>query len=115
MKTILVMILAICVLSWSGHVSADDYVQGYYRQDGTYVQPHYRTSPDSNPFNNYSQEGNVNPYTGQRGTVSEIPTYQPRRIAPEPLDHAPVKNWGSGLNPPKSSEWLKPDGWEGFE
>ena len=29
-------------------------VQGYYRKDGTYVQPHVRTKPDGNPYNNYS-------------------------------------------------------------
>ncbi len=44
---------------------ADQYIQGYYRRDGTYVQPHYRSDPDSNPRNNFSYPGNVNPYTGQ--------------------------------------------------
>lgn len=39
-------------------------VQGYYRQDGTYVAPHYRTAPDGNPYNNYSYPGNYNPNTG---------------------------------------------------
>ncbi len=38
-------------------------VKGYYRKDGTYVQPHYRSNPDSNPYNNWSFPGNVNPYT----------------------------------------------------
>jgi hypothetical protein len=33
-------------------VFADTYVQGYQRRDGTYVQPHMRTSPDSNLYNN---------------------------------------------------------------
>lgn len=47
---------------------ADEYVQGYYRKNGTYVQPHYRSSADGNPYNNYSSRGNVNPYTGQVGT-----------------------------------------------
>lgn len=39
-------------------------VRGYYRKDGTYVQPHYRSNPDGNPYNNWSYPGNVNPYTG---------------------------------------------------
>lgn len=39
-------------------------VNGYYRSNGTYVQPHYRSSPDSSPYNNYSYPGNTNPYTG---------------------------------------------------
>lgn len=44
-------------------------VDGYYRRDGTYVQPHYRSAPDGNSFNNFSTYGNVNPYTGQMGHV----------------------------------------------
>jgi len=43
----------------------DVYVPGYYRKDGTYVRPHYRSRPDSNPYNNFSFPGNVNPYTGK--------------------------------------------------
>ncbi len=40
-------------------------VRGYYRKDGTYVRPHYRTAPDGNPRNNYSFPGNYNPNTGK--------------------------------------------------
>ena len=43
-------------------------VRGYHRRNGTYVQPHYRSNPDGNPYNNWSTRGNVNPYTGKRGT-----------------------------------------------
>lgn len=43
-------------------------VKGYLRKDGTYVQPHVRSNPDGNPFNNWSTKGNVNPYTGELGT-----------------------------------------------
>ncbi len=46
---------------------ADQYVRGYFRRDGTWVQPHYRSSPDGYFWNNYSAWGNVNPYTGKRG------------------------------------------------
>ncbi len=49
---------------------SDHYVRGYTRSDGTYVQPHYQTNPDSTKLNNYSTQGNVNPYTGQPGTVN---------------------------------------------
>ena len=50
------------------------YVRGYYRSDGTYVRPHYRTVPDSNPLNNYSTPGNYNPNTG-RVTTGNLNTY----------------------------------------
>lgn len=52
-------------------------VDGYTRRDGTYVAPHQRTNPDSSRLNNYSTEGNVNPYTGQAGTESRYPAYNP--------------------------------------
>lgn len=36
-------------------------VDGYTRRDGTYVQPHTRTNPDSSRSNNYGAPGNYNP------------------------------------------------------
>jgi hypothetical protein len=32
-------------------------VNGYTKSNGTYVQPHVRTKPDGNPYNNYSSPG----------------------------------------------------------
>jgi hypothetical protein len=55
---------------------ADEYVRGYTRKDGTYVNPYTRSSSDSSYNNNYSTSPNVNPYTGQRGT--NAPTYNDR-------------------------------------
>ncbi len=54
---------------------ADVYVRGYYRWDGTYVQPHYRSSPNSTPLDNWSTRGNINPYTGKRGTRNPYSGY----------------------------------------
>jgi hypothetical protein len=51
-------------------------VNGYTRSDGTYVQPYYRSSPDSSYNNNYEVKPNVNPYTGKSGTLP--PTYDDR-------------------------------------
>lgn len=53
----------------------DVYVDGHFRQDGSYVQPHHRSAPDRNPYNNYGTQGNSNPYTGQQGTVQPQPYY----------------------------------------
>lgn len=44
------------------------YVKGYTKKNGTYVEPYYRSSPDHNPYNNYSYPGNTNPYTGKTAT-----------------------------------------------
>lgn len=47
---------------------ADVGVDGYYRKDGTYVQPHHRNDPNNNTNDNWSTKGNTNPYTGKEGT-----------------------------------------------
>ena len=76
MKKILILLLGIiisvvCQAKGGGHVS----VRGYVKKDGTYVQPHYRSDPDGNPYNNYSSKGNINPYTGEYGDKIPNPTY----------------------------------------
>lgn len=45
-------------------------VRGYYRSNGTYVQPHQRTAPNYIRNDNYSTVGNTNPYTGKAGTLA---------------------------------------------
>lgn len=55
-------------------VSADTYVNGYYRKDGTYVQPHYRSDRNGTKTDNWSTRGNINPYTGKRGTKNPYDT-----------------------------------------
>jgi len=60
-------------------------VRGYTKKDGTYVAPHYRSSPNSTRNDNYSTKGNVNPYTGKEGTKdpdSSGYSYTPPRITP---------------------------------
>ena len=56
-----ILIILIPVFLVEGQV----YVRGYYRKDGVYVRPHYRTYPDGIPYNNYSFPGNYNPNTGK--------------------------------------------------
>ena len=63
-----IMMLASVFVIFCGTAFADVYVRGYYRSNGTYVQPHYRSNPDGNFYNNWSTYPNVNPYTGETGT-----------------------------------------------
>jgi hypothetical protein len=44
------------------------YQQGYTRDNGTYVQPHMKTESNGTNLDNYSTQGNTNPYTQQQGT-----------------------------------------------
>jgi hypothetical protein len=77
-KTFLLIILA----GFGGQALAENYVNGYYRNDGTYVQPHYRTEPNSVKYDNYSSQGNTNPHNGnqgyQRNEFSSPPSYNQR-------------------------------------
>ena len=61
------LISGLILLGSSQFLLADVYVHGYFRSNGTYVAPHYRSNPDGNRFNNWSTRGNINPYTGSRG------------------------------------------------
>ncbi len=44
--------------------NADVNLKGYYRSNGTYVQPYTRTSPNNFIYDNYSYPGNLNPNKG---------------------------------------------------
>ena len=63
-------LMAACAAALILGVAADAQVpvQGYQRQTGTYVAPHYRTYPDGAVQNNWSTYPNINPYTGEQGT-----------------------------------------------
>ena len=62
----LILILIATFIGYAGFSQVN--VRGYFRSDGTYVKPHVRTAPDSNPYNNYSYPGNYNPNTGSYST-----------------------------------------------
>jgi len=47
------VIITVCLMAASSVALADSNVRGYTRSDGTYVQPHIRSSPDSSKANNY--------------------------------------------------------------
>ncbi|WP_193314182.1 MULTISPECIES: hypothetical protein [unclassified Xanthomonas] len=80
MKTI---VLGLALALTAGSALAQTHVKGYYRSNGTYVQPHYRSAPNNTKLDNYSTQGNVNPYTGRQGTVNPYPNsggyYQPQQ------------------------------------
>lgn len=75
MKTIIALALA---AAFATPALADQYVKGHTRSDGTYVAPHYRSSPNSSRYDNYSSQGNYNPYTGQQGSSRNEFSSQPQ-------------------------------------
>ena len=56
-----IMVTIIIFINFSA--SAQVHVRGYYRKNGTYVQPHERTRPNHTITDNYSYPGNYNPNT----------------------------------------------------
>jgi hypothetical protein len=50
-------------------------VSGYYRNNGTYVQPYFRTAPNTTNRDNFSTKGNTNPYTGKPGWIEPDSKY----------------------------------------
>jgi hypothetical protein len=69
-----ILIALVALGSAADFAIAQVYVRGYTKSNGTYVAPHYRSSPDGNFSNNWSTKGNVNPYTGELGTRVTPPT-----------------------------------------
>jgi len=51
--------------------------RGYVTRDGIYHVPHYQTAPNGTRLDNWSTQGNSNPFTGRRGTepVWPMPTW----------------------------------------
>lgn len=47
-------------------------VKGYTTKKGTYVTPHLKSSPNKTKFDNFSTKGNINPFTGKKGTVNPL-------------------------------------------
>ena len=65
MKHLLSILILLGLMSL---LHADVWVDSYTRGDGTRVEGHYRSSPNSTVTDNYSYYGNTNPYTGEVGT-----------------------------------------------
>lgn len=68
MRNFIALSLLLLTVLFSVGLYADTWVNGHMRSDGTYVQGHYRSSPDNTVNNNWSTRDNVNPYTGAIGT-----------------------------------------------
>ena len=62
------LVIALFLIGLSSAAHASEWVNGYLKRDGNYVQGYYRSKADGYQFNNYSAYGNVNPYTGKVGT-----------------------------------------------
>jgi hypothetical protein len=79
MKTLTKLALAAVILTTALAVQAGS-VRGYFRSNGTYVMPHYRTPANGTPYDNLSYRG--------------YPSQQPGYVSP--------RSYGLG------SSWVRP-------
>ena len=61
------IILPVALIFLISNAEAATRTRGYIKNNGTYVQPHIRTSPNSTRIDNYSTKGNINSHTGNKG------------------------------------------------
>jgi hypothetical protein len=85
----LFVLSALVLTALASAATAQVPVHGYWRRDGTYVAPHYRSSPNGSTLDNWSTRGNVNPYTGQYGTHQPLQPYTPLPTYPYVVLPAP--------------------------
>ncbi len=79
MKKALITLLAVLATASASFAQGYHYVSPHFRGNGSYVEGHYRTNPDRNPYNNWSSTGNYNSFTGQRGHHTPTPGYSGSR------------------------------------
>lgn len=95
--------LLIALAAASTIAFADNYVRPYVKSDGTFVEGHFKSAPDRNPYNNYSTQGNSNPYTGQQGSRDPYQVQQQYQ--------QPSYNSGSYGNPYGGGQGRQRDRW----
>lgn len=67
--------LTILAVATTAHAQVRS-TRGYVKSNGTYVAPHYSTTPNATRTDNWTSRPNVNPYTGKAGTKNPYaPSY----------------------------------------
>lgn len=64
---LIIMLFSVIYLLGLAQLYSQTRVRGYLRKNGTYVQPHWRSSPNHTKLDNWTTRGNVNPFTGRKG------------------------------------------------
>ena len=72
---IILLISALTLCYSSAMAQGIIFQKGYVKKDGSYVSPVYKTKSDNKMYNNYSTQGNVNPFTGKAGTKRDTQLY----------------------------------------
>lgn len=104
MKLLQLGLATVLILIGVANAASQVRVKGYTRKDGTYVAPHYRSTPNSSRYDNYSTKGNYNPYTGKKGYVDPYgQTYPPPSYSPSANTYAHPAPSAPSYAPPASA------------
>lgn len=81
MKKQLLGFLIMVSISFNAIAQDQTYVEGYYKKNGTYVEGYYKTKANKTKSDNYTTEGNYNPYTGKDGKTKDYgdPYAEPKK------------------------------------
>lgn len=79
-KAILLLIGIVSILGFSEHAHAG-YVNGYLKDNGTYVSGYYRTEPNYYKYDNYSWNGDWS------DSINDKSWYRDYGYDPEPYDY----------------------------
>lgn len=93
--------LAIVVPAYAQSTS----VRPHIRKDGTFVQGHRRTNPNSSIYDNWSTRPNINPYTGRTGTVDPYSLPTPRSTTPTFRSTTPTWQQPKTSTKPATNPW----------
>jgi len=61
-------IVVLAMILFSQYCFSQVYVPAKIKKDGTYRGGYYKTKKNSKTSDNYSTDGNYNPYTGKQGS-----------------------------------------------
>ncbi len=108
-RLVTILISLISILSFKTlFAQSDVYVNGYLKKNGTYVQPHFKTAPNSSMFDNYSTKGNYNPYTGKPGWIDPYSKVSSSYYSAIPYSYRPTyENLFIYLNKKDSYNYFK--------
>ena len=93
MKVLALCIAACAIIGGTAYARGTSMVRGHVRSDGVYVAPHVRTNPNSTKLDNWSTQGNYNPYNGKVGTIDP---YKPSSSNPNGAPSNPARRSSYG-------------------
>lgn len=82
-KTMFILVVMIFGVIGFSHAKPYQYIRPYVKSNGKIVNGYLKTYQNNTKFDNFSTKGNINPFTGKKGTVNpyRVPSvYKPLKF-----------------------------------